>query len=249
MKVFIIGYGNVGSSIHRVFEEVGVEVTGIFSRSKIENTSVEHYNNLSQIPTNADIYLISVSDDAIASVCNQIPKQVRDSKVIAHTSGTQSLEVLNSATYAGIFYPLQTFTKGQKIDFSDVPMLLYSTHDTVYTQLEALANKISSCVKRTNDADRKVIHLSAVMINNFVNHIIYKAEKNLEDHNIEKSLLQPLLLETIKKQEVLGAYAAQTGPAKRKDKLTIQKHIEMLDSEGDKKLYKNISKSIKKTYK
>jgi hypothetical protein len=57
-------------------------------------------------------------------------------------------------------------------------------------------------------------------------------------------ILKPLILETAKKVQVLPPNDAQTGPAKRKDTTTINKHLAILTDENQKEIYKMLTKSI-----
>jgi len=58
-------------------------------------------------------------------------------------------------------------------------------------------------------------------------------------------LLKPLIKETADKLRFLTPEKAQTGPAKRNDVLTMQKHLDALESPLNKKIYQLISESIK----
>ena len=116
-------------------------------------------------------------------------------------------------------------------------------------ELNQLAKKISSSVHFINDDQRKKIHLSAVIINNFVNHLILAAEDLLVHEDIDPLILQPLLKETIRKQKVQGAFDAQTGPARRMDTKTMEDHLDLLKQHKTyKAIYTTISKSIQKKY-
>jgi hypothetical protein len=71
------------------------------------------------------------------------------------------------------------------------------------------------------------------------------AEAILKKNGMDFKLLLPLIEETTGKLKKMSPKDAQTGPAIRKDKSTLKKHLKML--KGDKKLknmYKLISGSI-----
>ena len=94
------------------------------------------------------------------------------------------------------------------------------------------------------DSDqRKKVHLAAVYVNNFVNHLYHIAHEICARENLPFELLKPLIRETARKIEVMAPSEAQTGPAKRKDLKTINEHLELL-SEDQKDLYQLISNSI-----
>ena len=85
---------------------------------------------------------------------------------------------------------------------------------------------------------------TAVIINNFTNHLIVKSQQIIKSNNLNFEFLHPLIEETIKKTEVISALEAQTGPAKRNDKITMEKHIDYLKKYDVEKIYRAISDSI-----
>jgi len=257
LNVFIIGSGNIAFHMSEAFRKNNIGISGIYSRNEAEGqllakeANVERYERLKSIAKDADVYLICVSDDAIASVVDQLPKSIKKSKIIAHTSGSRSLnETLQSCKNAGVFYPLQTFTKGKKLAYNSIPFCINGTNKKTIKRLTELAQSISNSVHTFDDNQRKHIHLSAVIINNFINHLIFISEDLLEGEFIDPDILQPLLQETMRKQESLGAFEAQTGPARRLDAETLSSHLDLLRRQKDyKAIYMSISKSIQKTYK
>jgi predicted short-subunit dehydrogenase-like oxidoreductase (DUF2520 family) len=231
------------------------EIAGLYSRNNrdaracVRGEKVDLFSDLSEIPTSADLYLICVNDDSISEIVSLLPSEIKESKIIAHTSGSQPIGVLEDADLAGVFYPVQTFTKGRKMNYDDIPFCINANTENIETKLSSLANDISGNVNFVSDEQRKKIHLSAVMVNNFVNHLIYKSEEFLEKNDLPIDLIQPLLKQTISKHAKLGSFEAQTGPAVRNDESTINAHLALLSEELDKELYKAISASITETHK
>jgi len=257
LKVFIIGSGNVASHLSKALKANGISVSGIFSRNENDGRTIAYkidtqwYGKLKSIPKDSNIYLICVSDGAIQEIVSQLPKSIKKSKIIAHTSGSISIkESLIECKNGGVFYPLQTFTKDKRISYKSIPFCINGTNKKTIRILAELGNSISESVQTINDNQRKIIHLSAVMINNFVNHLIYVSEDLLLKENVDPEILQPLLLETIQKQINLGPFDAQTGPARRLDAQTLASHLDLLaQNKPYKAMYMAISKSIQKTYK
>jgi len=255
LKVFIIGSGNVAYHMLRAIWKTDNEIIGLYSRNEREakncarGNKVDLYHDLAVIPSTADLYLVCVNDDAISEIISALPSEIKESKIVAHTSGSQPIGVLEGITNAGVFYPIQTFTKGRKMTYDDIPFCINSNSEHVENKLSNLADTISRNVNLTTDEQRKNIHLAAVMMNNFVNHLIYKSEEFLEKNDLPPVLIQPLLRQTIAKHAKLGSFAAQTGPAVRNDKNTIKSHLALLPNKIDKALYKAISASITESHK
>lgn len=187
----------------------------------------------------ADLYIIAVSDDAIAPISTQLPFENR---LVVHTSGSVSIDALDHKNRKGVFYPLQTFSKNKALDFSTIPLCLES--ETDYEFLENVAKSISNEVYKINSEQRKSMHVAAVFVNNFVNHLYQIGNEICEENKVSFEILKPLLLETAQKVLTLTPAAAQTGPAIRNDQKTIASHLAFLTNENHKNTYKLLTQSI-----
>jgi hypothetical protein len=68
-------------------------------------------------------------------------------------------------------------------------------------------------------------------------------------HNLSFDLLKPLITETARKACLSNPLYNQTGPAKRDDRNTIDKHLNLLNQNMElKELYEKITQSISKLY-
>ena len=249
ISVIILGAGNVATHLYKAFKaSEHISVKQWFNRSlkAIESykNEVEIVDDLSNLKE-ADIYILAVSDDAIAELSIQLPFENR---FVVHTSGSVSAYDIDKKNRRGVFYPLQTFSKSATIDFSEVPICLETLVKTDYKLLKKLAVSISNHTKRVNSDQRASLHLAAVFVNNFTNQIYRIAHEITESKGAEFDMLKPLILETARKVQHMSPYKAQTGPAKRDDKKTIKKHLNALDNEHHKAIYKLLTESIKKTH-
>lgn len=245
LKVIVIGSGNVAQHLIKVFLQTKeVSLVQVFARQpksllnllpkdKITND----YNDLEE----ADVYIISVTDNAINEVSNQLPFK---NELVVHTSGTSSLEVLDSKNRKGVFYPLQTFSKNKEVDFSSIPLCLEAENKEDYKTLEVLANSISNKVYNISSEQRKSLHVAAVFVSNFVNHMYVIGSEICETNNVPFEVLQPLIQEVANKITTLTPKEAQTGPALRNDTKTIEKHIEFLKDSNYQDIYKLLTQSI-----
>lgn len=242
IKVILLGSGNVATHLFQAFSKATeVEVVQVFSRTISkdfpENIQTSDFTQI----LDADIYIICVSDNAIASVSNQLQFENR---LVVHTSGSTDFEVLNSKNKRGVFYPLQTFSKNKAIDFREIPICLETENPSDYEVLEKLARSISNSVNKIDGKQRKALHVSAVFVCNFTNHLYQIGNEICKENNIPFQILQPLIEETAQKIKSLSPKEAQTGPAVRNDTKTIEKHIDFLTNENQKEIYKILTKSI-----
>ena len=90
--------------------------------------------------------------------------------------------------------------------------------------------------------------MAAVFVNNFVNYLYQIGEDILSEDGIPFDLLKPLIKETANKIEILSPKEAQTGPAKRSDSKTIEKHLKLLENSPYKEVYTTLTNHLKKQW-
>ncbi len=254
-KLAIVGAGNVGWHLARALEDAGHCITDIYSRristarelaQRLYDTNVTSSLDLSH--SEAEIFLVAVSDDVLEEVSASL--KIPPYAIIAHTSGTKSLEALSDYhENSGIFYPLQTFTKGIPVDLKGVPICIEALLHSTEKVLHSLGHSISKEVYTVYSADRKVLHVAAVFAGNFSNYMLAIAQDILEEHDIDFGLLDALIVETVNKALDIGPAKSQTGPAQRGDNRTIQNHLKFLRDEPKfRKIYKLLSDQLKENY-
>lgn len=250
-KIALIGAGNVACNIAKALKNNGIELFCIYTRSanKLhevqENLGVKTVCDYREIQ-DCDLVIIAVKDDAIKEVSLNLKNY---KALVVHTSGTQSSSLLNHLDNYGIMYPLQTFSKDVEVDFKQIPFLITASSVDNLEKLKKFVNILSDVVLECTDENRSFIHMSAVYVSNFVNVMLQIGNKFLEDKGLDVSILQPLVMETVKKAFAMGAENALTGPARRADYDTIDKHKLMLsDYDDEKKIYELLTNYILKKY-
>jgi predicted short-subunit dehydrogenase-like oxidoreductase (DUF2520 family) len=249
ISVVILGAGNVATHLFKVFTKGdNVEVKAWFNRdiTKLSQYKKEVFitNDLSLLG-DADVYIIAVSDRAIEGLTNKLTFK---GKLVIHTSGSISMHTINKRHRRGVLYPIQTLSKNSDIDFANVPLCLEAVTKDDLNFLKSLANAIGSPFYKVNSDQRLTLHLVAVFVNNFTNQIYRLGHEIGDAKQIEFDILKPLILETAKKVQHISPYLAQTGPAKRNDKRTIDKHLQLLENTDYKEIYNLLTNSIQKTH-
>lgn len=249
-KVSIIGSGNVAGHLGQAFLRSGLEVVEICSpnqehaRVLADDLHAGVARSAGDMRTDADLYLLAVPDARVGTAASGLPMV---EGIVVHTSGNTPLDVLERFPRHGVFYPLQTFTRGRAADLSSVPFCLEASDREVLEALAELASRLTSEVHFITSAQRKILHLSAVLVNNFSNHLYHLAEEFLKENQLDFGMLRPLISETAGKVLDLSPEEAQTGPASRGDAGTISTHLEMLHDHPDiLELYKLMSEQISK---
>ncbi len=245
ISITIIGSGNVAQHLIKVISKTAtLELVQVFARNVdsiihlIDSEKIT--NDISQLK-NADLYIISVSDDAIQSVSNSL---FFSDKLVAHTSGSVAMEELSDNNRKAVLYPLQTLSKKKEVDFTTVPLCIEAQNETDLHLLTEVAQHLSVHVYNVDSEQRKSLHVAAVFVSNFVNHLYKIGSDICIEHKVPFEILKPLILETAKKVQIMEPNEAQTGPAKRNDTSTINKHLAILTDDNQKDIYKILTKSI-----
>ncbi|MEJ6793531.1 MAG: DUF2520 domain-containing protein [Flavobacteriales bacterium] len=244
VKITLIGSGNLGTQLGLSLVKNGHEIVQVFSRSienatllaeKLNSKAVDDLNQL----VDTDIAIISVNDDSISS----ISKLVNFPQL--HTSGTISMNDLNQKYPVGVFYPLQTFSKNTNVNFNQIPICIEASTPDFLKEIKKIANTLSNKVYYMDENKRAKLHLSAVIACNFSNLMYQFADEICEENEIPFEILHSLIEETSHKIKKSRPINAQTGPAKRSDRKTIENHLKLIKNKPELfDVYNILTKSI-----
>ena len=248
MRIVIIGSGNTATVLGRLIKNAGHEVLQIFSRqhqhalqlaSELNCEAVSQWQNITQ---QAEIYVVALSDSALQEIethwyCNN--------GMVVHTAGSVSINVLQKVSeHFGVLYPLQSLRK-EKMDIGTIPLLTAANTPGNLARLDQFAQSLSAITSHATDEQRMYLHLSAVVVNNFGNHLFTLAEAYCQHTGVPFPLLQPLILETATRISQVSPGQVQTGPAARKDRETIARHLQLLETfPALQEIYKVMTNSI-----
>ncbi len=250
-KISFIGSGNLASNLAPYLENAGHIINSISSlhlhsaeilADSLYNTRAIDDNDFSSEDT--EIILLTAKDDNLKDIVKDI--KAPEGAHLVHCSGFAHIDVLSDFPGStGVFYPLQSFSKGRRAEFKNIPICVESFDELLSDKLTILARSISKNVSFVSSEKRKQLHLAAVFANNFVNHMLSISDDILVNSNLSISLLQPLVIETLNKAFEMGPYESQTGPAKRGDMETIQEHLKLLQAHPEiAEIYELISRQI-----
>ncbi|MFC0775662.1 Rossmann-like and DUF2520 domain-containing protein [Terrimonas alba] len=252
MDIAIIGSGNTAAVLGRKFISAKHKIVQIVSRNASAASQLayewdtESANYMSLLAKNADVYIIAVSDNALQEVVSDLKLP---GKVVAHTAGSVSKDVLQHVSkHYGVFYPLQSLRK-EIAGLPDIPIFFEGSDDKATKTLQRLAESISfEKPGLAASEDRLKLHVAAVIVNNFTNHLYVLAERYCQSEGLDFHQLLPLIEETVKRLKTTSPAAAMTGPAIRHDQGTIQKHLELLANHPQlQKIYRLLTESIQET--
>jgi len=240
MRVVIIGAGNVATVFGRLISAAGHKIIQAYSRSFSSAQSLgkelgcSFVDSLEAIDSTADIYILAITDNALQHIHNTI---FLEDKLVVHTAGSISKEVLsNMSSQYGVLYPLQSLRKDQVADQSIIPLLIDANNESVLKIIEQFAFSFSSVVSKVGDEKRLSLHLAAVIVNNFTNHLYTLTAEYCKNEGVDFKMLQPIIEQTALRLKAKLPGDLQTGPASRNDQSTLDKHIQALSNHPELKI-------------
>mgnify|MGYP000758210106 FL=1 len=249
--IIFIGAGNLATNLAKALYYKGFRIVQVYSRTEesaralAEQVEAGYTTDLQEISKEARLYIVSLKDAAFVELLPQITEGKQDA-LLVHTAGSIPMNVWEKyAERYGVFYPMQTFSKQREVNFREIPFFVEAKRPEDVELLKAIAATLSDNVYEITSEQRKSLHLAAVFICNFTNHMYALAADLLEKYNLPFDVMLPLIDETARKVHELTPHEAQTGPAVRYDENVISNHLAMLvDSPALQEIYKLMSKSI-----
>ena len=249
MRIVFIGSGNIAQFFATRLFKKGHEIVQVYSRTRAhanilaQTTNAVVTDKLSEIVDTADVYILAIKDDALADVASQL--QFED-KTVIHCAGAVALDVLQqTSANNAVIWSLYSVNKNSLPKSDSIPLIVEGSNEQAVAIALLLANDISDTVLQTDFKQRQMLHLNAVLANNFTNHLLAIAQKICEDNQLPFEILHPIIKQTLEQTANILPSESQTGPAIRNDEETIQKHLALLEHKPEwQKIYADISASI-----
>ena len=121
--VSFIGSGNLAWHLAPALDNMGYVIREVYSQNPNHAEALTKRLYQAEIKASLDfstsdskVFIMAVSDDAIADIAREII--LPEDAILVHTSGSQPITELQFAATQnlGVFYPLQTFSKSKKIN-------------------------------------------------------------------------------------------------------------------------------------
>ena len=248
MRIVIIGAGNAATALGKKCVEAGHTVLQVYNREENGGKSLALKLNSDfttdplQLNQQADIYLLAVADNAIDEISSWLKLE---KKLIVHTAGSVSMHALkNISRNYGVLYPLQSLRKEMN-ELPAIPFLVDGNTEDNIALIMDFAQTISTQVAIANDEQRLKIHVAAVVVSNFTNHLYALAAEYCSKENVPFNMMLPLIKEVANRLNYFPPQQMQTGPAVRNDVATIEKQIGLLKNYKElKEIYSLFTKSI-----
>ncbi|MFI5172775.1 MAG: DUF2520 domain-containing protein, partial [Chitinophagales bacterium] len=231
-SISLIGTGNVAWHLGKAFLAAGIEIKHVAGRehAKVKELAAAlkagSSGAITEPVADADAYLIAVKDDAIREVAEKINAPGR---LLIHHAGAANTDILNFGNNEfGVIWPIQTLIRENDVDLHNTLIVVSGSTKEVQEALCNLAGKITDRLVSVSEEQRTVLHLSAVWINNFVNHMFDIANNLLKENDLSMELFFPIIEEHLEQLKHNSPDQLQTGPAKRADLATQKRHKSVL---------------------
>jgi len=182
------------------------------------------------------LLFLAVPDGAITEMATRVARLKPPAELaVVHLSGALGLDALISVegNPRGSFHPLQSFPTPRGPEaFRGITVAVDATTPTLMRQLRSLARAIGAKPKQVGDESRVLYHAAAVYASNFVDVVVAEAVRLLEQIGWSEDeatrALMPLVEGAVANIRRRGVVGALTGPIRRGDAETVQRHIEAL---------------------
>ena len=241
----IIGAGKVGTALGGYLSAAGLPLSGYYdsvlpcAEDAAERTNTQCYGSLEEIISQNTVMLMTVPDDAIASVWNLCRCFPVAGKTFIHCSGVLSSIVFSEhekeGVYVGSLHPVCAVSnrEAKEVFFGKFFVMEGDAHGIEI--LKAWMNTTHNEYKIIRSEDKARYHAAAVMSSNLVCALQQMGEDLLKDSGFDAQeahqLLVPLLLGNVDNIATKGCVEALTGPVERGDAGTVARHLEALDGD------------------
>lgn len=251
MTYSIVGSGNMAWFLATRLTLAKHSCVGIYGRNDDTTAAISarfgipQISDISTISTlEADVCFLAVADDTIKELTPQLQM---GNTVLVHTSGTTPLAYLQQhTTNVGVIWPVYSIAQQSLPMHRAIPCAwdASGTEKATSTVLHVV-NSITDTAFQANDTQRAWLHLTAVLGNNFTNHLMAICEAICAEQQLPFDTLLPILQQTFERVSQHSPATLQTGPAARGDAHTMQKQEAMLaDHPLWQQVYKALSASI-----
>lgn len=254
MTYSIIGTGNMAWFLIRRLKTAGHECHGIWGRNSATmkalaaEMNVNTYKNINGITDGeVDICFVAVPDTEIA---NAVAHLSFEKTVLVHTAGSMEIDVLKDhAADMAVLWPVYSISKNSIPDHRNIPTAWEASSAKAKRYINTMGHSITDNLFEAGIDKRKWLHLSAVIGNNFINHLVAICEQICKEQELPLDALTPILNQTFERLKGAKAKDVQTGPAMRGDTAVLDRQVTLLKSHPEwQKVYKALSSSIEKMY-
>jgi len=183
------------------------------------------------------VLFLAVPDGAVPEMAERIASLDPPPRLaVVHLSGARGLDALAAldANPRGSFHPLQSFPEPREAAaFRGITVAVDATTPALLRRLGALARRLGARPRHVTDRERVLYHAAAVFASNFLDVTVAEAVRMLGrigwSEKDATSALLPLVEGAVANIRKRGAVKALTGPIRRGDADTVERHLRAVD--------------------
>ena len=215
----IIGGGRAGGSFAKALTATGRwHVTGVLGRG----------DDAAAAATDVDLVLLTVPDTSVAAVAAAIEPQA--SAVVAHAAGSLGLAPLAPHERRAVLHPLASMPDAD-VGARRLRRAWWGLAVGGDPLAEEVVADLDGHALHIDDGDRDRYHAAAAMAANHVVALLGQVERLAASIGVPVEAYLALTRTAVDNVAALGAAAALTGPVKRGETATIERHVAALPPE------------------
>ncbi|MEM9187662.1 MAG: DUF2520 domain-containing protein [Myxococcota bacterium] len=224
MRVAIVGLGRVGTGLANALDDTSLSVERVSGRTGAEIAP-------------ADLVILSVSDAVIRDVAGRVRAQIRGAAVVhcAGSRGADELAVLRPTAPVGAFHPLVSFSERGAAPVLRGTTFAFSGDDEAKARCRTLTDALGARLLVADVAGPRY-HAAAALVANGAAALVHAGVGIFESLGIDRregELALGALLRTVADNvTTVGVPRALSGPVKRGDLETVERHRNALPDEG-----------------
>ncbi|MCL2802654.1 MAG: DUF2520 domain-containing protein [Micrococcales bacterium] len=238
----LIGVGRVGGPISRALSDAGYPVVGVSAYDEESRERAEvmlpgvPLLEAAEVVDKAALVWLTVSDDAITPLCQELASSWRPGQVVVHASGARGLAALAPAARAGAItlaiHPAMTFT-GTSIDVVKMHQAPFAITTPVGLEplAEALVQALGGWPFVVHESDRPLYHTALAHLSNHLVTLVDQARQLIQTITgaDPHDLLEPLALASLE-AALRHGIDGLSGAVSRGDVTTLVTHRQALEN-------------------
>ena len=257
MRIGIIGAGKVGVSLG-LYLAKKMTIIGLYdvNQTAAQNGAslikTDCFSNLETLVETSDLLFLTVTDDAIKPVWEQILAFNMAGKIICHCSGALTSEVFVGIEERGAYgysvHPAMTISHHSAVAEIAVAPIVIEGGEERLDEVASLFRTMGNTIHLLRAEHKVRYHAAAVFASNFIVALAQISTELLAECGFDEDgqqIFLPLMQASTHNIVKNGLVNALTGPVERGDLATIEKHL--TDLSGDNlELYRLLSEKITK---
>lgn len=242
----IIGVGKVGETLARLLYRQGYSIGAIHNRtySKAQNLAKQiesvAVNDMLDVVKQCDLIILSVSDDVILSIAQDLAHTHWQAKGIIHVSGAASMDVLQSLrdvnAMVGSLHPAFPFSSVESSmrGLVGATFAIESSHEVLRQWLLDAIQVFDGQAIEIPAGKKAQYHAALTIASNYMVTLYAVADGLLSEFSNDAMAnhhaLDTLMSATMRNLVEQGIPDALTGPLVRADMGTLQKHLNTISN-------------------